>query len=333
MMDWHVDVWRERFAGRSLPQSLLLTAPRGSGEIAFARALVQAALCAQPSPSGLGCGHCDDCRWFASDSHPDVMRLDPDLASDEPDSAEEAGAEGSAPAREKNRRKRREIKVNEVRAAGAFLRVAPVRERVRVVMIRPAETLGPAAANALLKDLEEPPAAARFILVSNAPGRLLPTIRSRCVRFALPPPSVDAAARWLAAQGQGRATLALAQTGGMPEAAAALDERYWEVRQQLLERLGRHEAGVTGVDVADTDWPTVVHVTQTWALDILAARFSLPVRYHGDRAEAILAVAGRADPVAVAGFERRVAQARRLLEHPLNVRLQTEELLIESQRL
>lgn len=330
MFHWHRQAWSERFSGGASPQSLLLVGARGSGEVSFARALAQAWLCATPDGDAMACGRCDDCRWFLADAHPDFLLLDPTVERAE---EEEGTEEGGEAAPEKGRRKRREISVKEVRAAGAFIRIAPARDRVRVVMVRPAESLNAVAANALLKDLEEPPAAARFILVSNSPGRLLATIRSRCTRFVLPPPSAREAAAWLQERGQPDADLALAQAGGMPEAAAALDERYWQVRRALLERLGDRDAGIAGMDVLDTDWGTVVHVAQTWAWDVMSARFSLGVRYHPDRAAAILAVARRVDALAVAGFERRVGQARRLLEHPLNVRLQTEQILIESQAL
>lgn len=326
MLEWHLDIWRERVHGAALPQSLLLVAARGSGEAGFAHTLAQALLCGHVDSRGLPCGRCDDCRWFAAEGHPDFLLLDPAREH------EEGGEDGPA-APEKERRRRREIDVGQVRAAGAFIRLSPARQRVRVVMLHPAESLNAVAANALLKDLEEPPSTARFILVSNAPGRLLPTIRSRCVRLVLPRPSGQAAAAWLAARGQGDAALALAQAGGMPEAAAALDERYWRVRETLLARLGNGAAGISGLDVKDTDWSAVVHVAQTWAWDVMAAVFQLPPRYHPDQGEAIRAVARRINPRSVARFEQRLAQARRLIEHPLNVRLQTEQILLESQAL
>lgn len=325
MLPWHRDLWRERVRNEALPQSLLLVAARGSGEVAFARTLAQALLCGRVDANGLPCGQCDDCRWFGADGHPDFLLLDPAKESD--------GDEDSLAAPEKERRRRREIDVGQVRAAGGFIRLSPARQRARVVMLQPAESLNPVAANALLKDLEEPPATARFILVSNAPGRLLPTIRSRCVRLVLPRPSAEAAAAWLASAGQGEAALALAQTGGMPEAAAALDERYWQLRHMLLARLGNRAAGIAGLDVKDTDWAAVVHVAQTWAWDLMAARSGLGPRYHPDQGDSVRALARRVDPLAVARFEQRLAQARRLLEHPLNVRLQTEQILMESQGL
>ena len=60
-----------------------------------------------------------------------------------------------------------------------------------MVVVDPADDLNPNAANALLKSLEEPPAQALLLLIGHAPGRLLPTIRSRCCHLALGPLSED----------------------------------------------------------------------------------------------------------------------------------------------
>jgi DNA polymerase-3 subunit delta' len=80
----------------------------------------------------------------------------------------------------------RGITVDQVRALGASFANAPSMSRRRVVIIDSVDDLERAGANALLKNLEEPPAGTIFLLVSHAPGRLLPTIRSRCrvLRFA-----------------------------------------------------------------------------------------------------------------------------------------------------
>ena len=86
---------------------------------------------------------------------------------------------------EKRDRLRSEIVIDDVREVGAFLRLTPAEGGWRVVVVDNADELNRNAANALLKVLEEPPARALLLLVSHAPGRLLPTIRSRCQRLAL----------------------------------------------------------------------------------------------------------------------------------------------------
>ncbi len=97
---------------------------------------------------------------------------------------------------EKKGRQRGEIVVDDARAISAFLRLTPAEGGWRVVVIDGAEHLNRNAANAVLKMLEEPPARAVLLLTCAAPGRLLPTIRSRCRRLplqALSPAEMDAA--------------------------------------------------------------------------------------------------------------------------------------------
>lgn len=84
-------------------------------------------------------------------------------------------------------RMRTEIVVDNVRALAAFLRLTPAESDWRVAIVDPADELNREAANALLKVLEEPPPRALLLLVAHAPGRLLPTIRSRCRRLMLNP--------------------------------------------------------------------------------------------------------------------------------------------------
>src|SRR5205085_714494 len=84
---------------------------------------------------------------------------------------------------EKTEKLKRDISVDQVRQAGEFLTLTPALSPWRVVVIDTVDELQAAGANALLKMLEEPPANSLFFLVSHAPGRLLPTIRSRCRRL------------------------------------------------------------------------------------------------------------------------------------------------------
>jgi DNA polymerase-3 subunit delta' len=80
-----------------------------------------------------------------------------------------------------------EIVINTIQEASKFMRLTPAEGGWRVVVIDGAEDMNPNAANALLKLLEEPPQRAILLLVTAAPGRLLPTIRSRCRSLALSP--------------------------------------------------------------------------------------------------------------------------------------------------
>ena len=100
---------------------------------------------------------------------------------------------------EKRRRMRTQIAVEDVRRISAFMSLTPAEGGWRVAIVDGAEEMNQSSANALLKILEEPPRRAILLLVCGAPGRLLPTIRSRCRRLRLDPLGQEAMDRLLAA--------------------------------------------------------------------------------------------------------------------------------------
>ena len=92
---------------------------------------------------------------------------------------------------------RAEIAVDDVRGLGAFMHMTPAMGKWRVAIVDSADEMNRNSANAVLKILEEPPPNAVLLIVAHAPGRLLPTIRSRCRRLALQPLTEDAVVRLL----------------------------------------------------------------------------------------------------------------------------------------
>ena len=155
-------------AGHSLPPSLIFSGPDGVGKRLVAESVAQALNCTAPvkgveRPDGLmvdSCGECPACKRIARGVHPDVLMVEP-------------GESGS-------------IRIEQVREAIDRTIYRPFEGSRRVTVIDEADALVPAAQNALLKTLEEPPSSSVFILVTSRPGTLLPTVRSRCaqVRFA-----------------------------------------------------------------------------------------------------------------------------------------------------
>ena len=101
---------------------------------------------------------------------------------------------------EKRKRVRDEIVVVDVRSLSSFFAMTPAEDGWRIAIVDAADEMNRNAANALLKILEEPPQKGLLLLVSYAPGRLLPTIRSRCRKLALQPLSADVIATLLAEQ-------------------------------------------------------------------------------------------------------------------------------------
>ncbi len=156
-----------------LAHAWLLTGPRGIGKATlayrFARFLLAGGgesgglFAAAPTSLALDPAH-PVFRRVASGAHPDLRKV----------------ARGINP---KTGKRRSEIVIDDIREAVAFMRLTPSEGGWRVIIVDGAEDMNRNAANALLKVLEEPPPQAVLLLVSHAPGRLLPTIRSRCRRL------------------------------------------------------------------------------------------------------------------------------------------------------
>ena len=214
LLPWHEAPWARLAAmleARRPPHALMLCGPAGIGKRRLAARLAGAILCtgAPPGP----CGRCRSCHHLAVGSHPDLRRIEP--------------GEGGA-----------RIPIESVRALVEHSTLAA--ERARIALIAPAEAMSQAAANALLKTLEEPAGNAVFLLTSDAPGMVPATIRSRCRKMPIPAPSRAEALAWLAQEmTPDAAARTLALAGGLP--LAALD-------------LGRaHEEGALAALHADTE--------------------------------------------------------------------------------
>ena len=145
----------------------------------------------------------------------------------------------------------------------------------RVVVIHPAEAMNTNAANALLKNLEEPPQGMLFILVSHKPQQLLPTILSRCLSFALPAPDAASATRWLKEQGvknpvRSACSFRLCAAAGR---STWIEQLGSEERDKLL-RAVRQPAGLDVFALAEalqkTEQVLVVQWLQQWSYDLNA---------------------------------------------------------------
>lgn len=117
---------------------------------------------------------------------------------------------------------KRTISIDQVRDAAHTLALKGFRGRSKVVVVEPAEAMTPAAANALLKTLEEPSAQTYLLLVSHQADRLLSTIRSRCQTLVVPPPTEEVACDWLRIADDPRREALVLLSGRSPLQALAL---------------------------------------------------------------------------------------------------------------
>jgi DNA polymerase-3 subunit delta' len=163
-----VEQFAVAWASRKLHHAWLLAGPKGVGKATFALAAARRVLAdAAGPPIALP-------ELETADEHPIVKLVD---AGSHPDMRwlkREENDKGNL---------NRNIKVEQIRELGEFMGMTAALSPWRVAVIDTVDDLEPSGANALLKMLEEPPANTIFMLISHAPGRLLPTIRSRCRRL------------------------------------------------------------------------------------------------------------------------------------------------------
>lgn len=326
ILPWHRAALTELLARReTLPHAMLVYGRQGIGKIEFARAMAQSLLCESPE-SGIACGKCPACGWFREGNHPDFRELLPESMSDD-DIDTDAPVDPEA----KEKKKSKEIKIEQIRDIAAFMTLTTHRAGFRVLLVHPAEAMNPAAANALLKTLEEPPPHTVILLVTDRIGRLLATIRSRCQRLMVPSPDEATALQWLKAQGIADAPTALAQAGGAPlDAIAFADNNYQAERIAFVRVLSDSNADYLAAAQAfeKADPVSVITWLQTWVSDLVLSRFTGDVRHHRDQKVALSRIATRVNLPALFRYESQLRQARRSINHPLNARLLLEQLLI-----
>ena len=167
-----------RARGR-LHHAWLLTGPEGVGKATFAYRAARRLLGAPEDPAHGVLGASPDhpiSRQIIAHAHPDLFVI------------ERIGEDGKV---------RKVIPVDEARGLSEFFSKSPASSPHRVAIIDAADDLNVNAANAILKTLEEPPARGVLLMISHSPGRLLPTIRSRCRRLAFQPLSQDVTAAFV----------------------------------------------------------------------------------------------------------------------------------------
>ncbi len=183
-----------------LPHALLLSAPEGSGEMMLARALAQYVHCTGRRPGDTdSCGHCPSCLQHRSLNHADLHFIFPVLKKKSQDTVSD---DWMADWREfinsdpwmdfrrwqsslGNPNGQPKIYVHDAESLRRKLNLSARTSDVNIALIWLPEKMQPETANKLLKLIEEPEAGTMFILVSNAPAEILPTIYSRCQRIEL----------------------------------------------------------------------------------------------------------------------------------------------------
>jgi len=246
VLPWHASALalvRNAWAGARMPHALLLHGPEGIGKRELARWIAGAVLCESSAGGPLDvCGQCASCGLLEAGSHPDFHLVTPE-------------------------EDKQQISIEQVRAAADVLARTSYRQGGwRVVILDPAHQMTVAAANSVLKTLEEPGAASLLVLVTPRPSALPATVRSRCQKLAVRRPSEHEAIEWLRAEaGTAVEAQVLQFAGGAPLRALAYAEgRFRALDEQMQQSLGELMSGKS----------EVTQVARTWADEALNDRLT-----------------------------------------------------------
>ncbi len=321
-----VDALVQAHASGTVHHAYLFAGPDGVGKRGVARAFAALVNCTGEAPTDAqgrrvdACGACRHCDRIlrVPESHPDVLTLT---------------LQGS-----------RQIKIEQVREIIRLVPFPPLEAAYRVVVVDPADAMNEAAANALLKTLEEPSSRTRFVLVTSRPDALLTTIRSRCQRMLFGRLPVDGIARALAERhgvaADEAAALAALGDGSLGAALALRDDPVMAGRDALVRRFAAIPPGdvldafALASELADQkgSYGTILDILRRLYRDVLllrtggAARVGLALPHLQDVTEAL---AHRQGTSAVLHRLELIAQTERgLLVRNLNPRLAFERLLV-----
>ncbi len=314
-LPWQAPQWQRvssMHAGERLPHALLLRGPQGVGKLDFARHLLAALLCEADTFADGACGACRGCRLVSANTHPDRHELAP--------------LEGKA-----------QIGIDQVRDLIARIALTSQYGGRKVIVVAPAEHLTRAAANTLLKTLEEPPGDAVFVLVTHRAGALPATIRSRCQILDFPAPASEEAKRWLAAEldSPQAADTALRLSSGAPLTARTLAaDGGLQAREAVLRDLAGLASGSADPIATAERWRDMglehalgwLHSMVCDLVRLKNGRLAHNLT-HSDRGPAMQDLARGLDLMALFRLFDLIVEARRAALGQLNF---NEQLMLES---
>lgn len=332
---WQQESWRQLQQLRQrMPHAILFHGAAGIGKSDFIERFAQGLLCEAVLPDGHACGQCASCGWFSQHNHPDYRRVRPEALEDEPPADGEEGGDADARKSAKSAKApSKEIKIEQIRGLADFMNISTHRQGLRVVVLYPAEALNMPASNALLKTLEEPPPGTVFLLASNSLDRLLPTILSRCRKFALPMPGHAEALAWLKEQGVADADGWLREQGGAPLAAMAQAETGNRDEMDTLLQLLAHPSVEGALKTAEKlqKVPLAAQVSwmQRWLYDLCSYKLAGNIRYYPRYQKELAGLAGKIHVSRLLAAIKGANDRRATADHPLSPKLFLEDMLLD----
>jgi DNA polymerase-3 subunit delta' len=295
-----------------LSHALILSGAKGIGKRQLANTLGHRLLCDLPLDNEFACGQCHSCTMLKAMTHPDLYTIEPEEKS-------------------------QVIKIEQIRDLISKIMLSSYSGKFKVVIIDPAEAMTIAAANSLLKTLEEPPDKTLFLLVASDVSRLPMTIRSRCQQINIATPDPQSANAWLNEKLDTTISteILLSLAAGAPLTALSLsNQTQLENRDKMLEEWCQLANGTLDpVQIAskwvkpDANLP--INWIQGWIIDMICLMTGFQKTLtNPDKKANLLSIAQRFDITQLYKLLDVVEESKNLLKSQVNAQSLLENILI-----
>ena len=316
---WTHSQWQQlvqRVREHRLPHAILFGGIEGLGKFQLATQFAQSILCEHPDKEFHSCQSCRSCIQFTANTHPDFILIEPE-------------EEGKA------------IKVDQIRKLTEQFGLASHYQGYRIAIINPAESMNLAAANSLLKSLEEPPERTLIILVSSNSALLPSTILSRCQQVSFATPSRDIAINWLNKQHNEISTKGhelLAMANGAPlKAVYCADGDQVALRDELfgvfVAVANGRQSPLSGQNQwLKTEIATPIQWVYSWVSDLIKLKNHLnQAIVNHDKLSDLQKLAHRVELGNLYAFLDKLLETLRKQRAPLNTQMIMDDLLLDWQ--
>ncbi len=298
-----------------VPHALLICGGAGIGKKFLTYTFAKRLLCESATSAESACGRCQSCLLLDAGNHPDFYLLEP----------AEPG---------------KRILIDEIRQLNKNLQLLPQYNQFRVVMVYLAEDLNTAAANSFLKTLEEPGQRTIFLLISNTPSAVMPTILTRCQKIKIAMPSIGNVTQWLSESQHIENAHSLASfSGAAPLYAVELaTSKEYEHKLTVLGLFDETQfKNFTAISITET-WVKysaefVIYILITGTLDMIRLAMSPEVQaitlYHPEQKKQLSQTAARVPVKSLFEFLNQVYRAKQLLATQVNMQLVYESCFIQ----
>jgi DNA polymerase-3 subunit delta' len=264
------------------------------------------------------CTHCKSCRKIESDNHPDIIRIRPSGVF---------------------------IKIDQIRALCQTIAMKPYEARMRVVMISDAQAMNPAAGNALLKVLEEPPDGTILILEATHTSDLLATIVSRCRHIQFNPitkTNIEAVLIRQYGLDPENAMIISAVAGGSIARALRIHQKNWiahrkwlitELESLSLMSINRLLAFSEKLAKNKDDLPETLEIMKSWLRDLIMGKIYPDKIQHQDLIEEVHRSAQKSSLLSLLSKIETIQSTQNAIQTGTNLRLAMETLVLKLSRI